>query len=456
MGDCETNQAMKNLSRLRHGLPNTLATTLLIALCGFCSGIILARTLGPAHRGEFAAVILWPGMLALFGEFGLGFSLAYYSGKDQKSIDGLLTLAWTVGLVWGGVLTVGGWLILPFVLEFSQATMTALRWAMLSVPLLLITGYQGYILLGANHISRFNSIRLFGSLSYLVGVVAVATFGWSGVKNYTIIYLLSQGLTFLLATGLVILKFRPSLKWQPELISPVFIYAIKTHVSSIAAQANLRLDQLLMTMLVSSRQLGLYVVAVAISGMFSPLYNALAVVVLPRVSSACNLKQGGLQAVRHIHLGIVLGLPLSVLGIGGVPYLLPLVFGKDFSQAIVPAQILLCAAIFQGMNIVLGNSLRGLGHPGKTGVAEGVGLVVTIGLLWALLPKLGIFGAAIASLSAYLVVMLIQTIYVRRAAVLAWRDIWVFRWEEFLPDTGVFQKLRRSLTRHAKDNYDPQ
>ena len=447
---------MQFLSRLKHGLPNTLAGTVIMALAGLCSGVVLARTLGPAHRGEFAAVLLWPGMLALFGELGLGFAFAYYVGKNPKSIDGLLTLAWAVSLVWGGVITIGGWVVLPFVFDFSHDTMTALAWAMLSVPLLLITGYQGYILLGTNHISRFNSIRLFGSVSYLVGVVAVATFGWSGVKNYTIIYLLSQGLTFLLATGLVILKFRPSLKWQPELIPSVFMYGRKTHASSVAAQANLRLDQLLMTMLITSQQLGLYVVAVTISGMFSPLYNALAVVVLPRVSSACNLKQGGLQAVRHIHLGVLIGLPLSVLGIGCVPYLLPFIFGKDFSQAIVPAQILLFAAIFQGMNIVLGNSLRGLGHPGKTGIAEGVGLVVTVGLLWALLPRLGILGAAIASLSAYLVVMLIQTIYVRRAAVLAWRDIWMFRWNEILPDTRIFQKLRRLLTQHAKVDHDPQ
>ena len=212
------------------------------------------------------------------------------------------------------------------------------------------------------------------------------------------------------------------------------------------AQANLRLDQLLMTTLVSSEQLGLYVVAVAVSGVFSPLYTALAVVVLPRVTRADSLVAGGRQAVRHVQLGIIIGFPLTVVGVMVMPWLLPLLFGRDYGRAIVPAQVLLVAAIFQGTNIVLGNSLLGLGHPGKTAVAEGAGLVVTIGLLLALLPSLGGLGAAIASLSAYALVMLMQTAFVRRAAGLAWRDFWVVHWRDFLPDIKVFEKLRAACS----------
>jgi O-antigen/teichoic acid export membrane protein len=436
---------MQILSRLKHGLPNTLAATVLMALAGLCSGVVLARTLGPAHRGEFAAVLLWSGILALLGELGLGFAFSYYAGKDRGSVSGLWTMAWGTSFAWGGVLALGGAALLPAVLDLSPAVVTSLRWAMVTVPLTLVTLYQSYILLGAGSLTESNLVRVCSTLSYVAGVVVVAAVGWAGVKNYTFAYLLSQGWACLFATGLTRRTLGPSLRWQPALIRPVLGYGLKTFVSSVASQANLRLDQLMMTALASSEQLGLYVVAVAVSGVFGPLYTALAVVVLPRVTHESSLMAGGRQALRHVQLGIIIGFPLTVMAVVAVPWLLPLLFGKDYGQAIAPAQILLVAAIFQGTNTVLGSGLRGLGQPGKTALAESAGLVVTVGLLLALLPGLGAIGAAIASLSAYALVMLVQATFVRRTSGLAWRDFRVVRWRDLLPNIEGFEKLRRGM-----------
>ena len=50
---------------------------------------------------------------------------------------------------------------------------------------------------------------------------------------------------------------------------------------------------------------------------------------------------------------------------------------------------------------------RGLGYPGMGAWAEGAGLIVTLVLLFALLPLWGAVGAAIASLSSYMVVFVV-------------------------------------------------
>jgi Na+-driven multidrug efflux pump len=53
------------------------------------------------------------------------------------------------------------------------------------------------------------------------------------------------------------------------------------------------------------------------------------------------------------------------------------------------------------MNIVLEESLRGLGEPSIVFWGEAVGLVVTAGMLVALLRPMGIMGAGIASVLGY-------------------------------------------------------
>lgn len=126
--------------RLQHGLPNTLLFTGGIALAGFMSGVILARVLGPEGRGQFATVVLWPTVLATFGELGLGFTLAYFAGKSRESIDGLWTLAWVTSLLVGGTVSLVGLMILPSQLTLTGMALAALQWNMITVPVMMLNG----------------------------------------------------------------------------------------------------------------------------------------------------------------------------------------------------------------------------------------------------------------------------------------------------------------------------
>jgi O-antigen/teichoic acid export membrane protein len=80
----------------------------------------------------------------------------------------------------------------------------------------------------------------------------------------------------------------------------------------------------------------------------------------------------------------------------------PLIFGGRFRPAVWPAEILLLASLFKGAEQVLGGGAGALGNPWLSSKANLTALVITGGLLYALLPTLGIMGAAIASAAAYL------------------------------------------------------
>ncbi len=52
------------------------------------SGVIVARTVGPTVRGEYAAVIAWFGVLLLLGEMGQSAAVCFYVARDPQQAPG--------------------------------------------------------------------------------------------------------------------------------------------------------------------------------------------------------------------------------------------------------------------------------------------------------------------------------------------------------------------------------
>ena len=416
--------AKQLFSKLQQGLPNTLLIMSVIGVAGLASGLIVARILGPEGRGEFATIVLWPSTLATFCDLGLGFSFSYLAGKNRDSIHGIWTLAWVFSLLIGGIVSLVAMVILPSVVVLSDIALMGLRWNLATIPFMLLAGYLNYILLGAGYIVEFNFVRVCLSICNILFVTFLVAADRASIISFTVALILAQLASSLLAILLSVSCLHPTWHWRPDLMRPVFRYGIKVYISSLMGQANLRLDQLVMSVTVSPTQLGLYAVSVAISGMVSPLYSAVAIVVLPRVTQASSRLLGGKTALRYLWLIFIGGVPVTFILWFMMPLLLPLLFGDTYTPSILTAQILVIAAFFQGCMLMLGNSLRGLGSPGKEAISQGIGLLVTFGLLFLLLPVWGIMGAAIASLVAYCVVVLIQIVFLFSVAGLVWSDIW--------------------------------
>jgi len=196
--------------------------------------------------------------------------------------------------------------------------------------------------------------------------------------------------------------------WEPALWREIRAYGARVYVGGLAAQATLRLDQMLMSAMGLVAPLGIYAVAVAVASGVGPVFAALAVVVLHRATRAAKDETPAREIGRVLELALLVGLPVVFAGIALAPSVVPFVFGEPYRPSVLPAQVLLVAAFFQGMNAILGNALRAIGRPGRSSIAEGVGCAVTVALLLVLLPRYGALGAATASLAAYALVTLIQ------------------------------------------------
>src|SRR5262249_45863432 len=113
------------------------------------------------------------------------------------------------------------------------------------------------------------------------------------------------------------------------------------------------------------------------------------------------------------------------------PMAIPLLFGKDFQEAIPVALVLVLGAGFIGLNLVLSEGMRGMGLPMSVFWAEAGGLVTTSISLLLLLKRLGIMGAGIASLASYTTVTILLMIQARKITSLSFRTMLVPKRREF-------------------------
>lgn len=401
----------------------TLISTALPAIAGVVSGIALARTLGPVGRGEFASVLIWPLMLGLLGDLGVGFALTYFVSREPARRDALWTIGCVVSLVWGAFLAAASIAILASRLSLSPAARTALDIALAVLPLALASHLHACLLLGLGRLKASNVIRASQVLLYAGAVVVLAAADRGAVLPYAVAWASAQVVVgvagFAYLAGVVGTKW----SWEPGLWRPVLGYGMRVYVGGLAAQASLRLDQMLMSVMGLVAPLGIYAVAVAVASGVAPVFTALAVVVLHRATRSGD-DSAPAREIRHVlRLSLLAGLPLVLAGIVLAPVVVPFVFGASFRPSVLPTQILLAAAFFQGANAILGNSLRAVGRPGRSSVAESVGAVATIALLVFLLPRFGALGAAVSSLVAYAAVTLMQFRYLTAASGVKLRDV---------------------------------
>jgi O-antigen/teichoic acid export membrane protein len=91
---------------------------------------------------------------------------------------------------------------------------------------------------------------------------------------------------------------------------------------------------------------------------------------------------------------------LALLG----PLLISIVFGPAFSASYAPLLALLPGIVLLGGGKVLTSELAGRGYAHYNSINAGMALVLTVVLDLALIPRLGVTGAAIASTVAYSVI----------------------------------------------------
>lgn len=393
----------------------TAGTNIILALLGLLTGVLAARLLGPLGRGELAAIQTWPSFIATVATLGLADALVFFSAREPDRAGRYMGSAMALALLSSLPFMAVGYLAMPLFLSAqSSEVVAAARWYLLLVPIFALVGMPYHPLQGRNDLAVWNALRITPNIGWLGVLIVAWLLGRKQPGFVAVSYLATLAMLFFPVIYTVSRRvpgpFWPDFSKGGHMLR----YGLPSMLSSVPQMLNLRLDQMLMAALLPAQTLGLYVVAVAWSSVVQPLLSALGAVLFPRVASEQTPSQQSRIFAQGSRLGALLSFMIALVVMVFTPLAVPLFFGAEFTAAIPAALVLVVAGGVTGLNLVMEEGLRGLGHPTSVMWAEFGGLAVTAISLLILLRPLEIMGAAVASLLGYSAVTFFLLVRARR------------------------------------------
>lgn len=387
----------------RRNLALTVGAGLGLQLLLVITGPFLARLLGPAGRGDLAALMLWPIVLVEVGGLGIPAATTYFiSGGARWSETvrrGLSFAGWQVV-----VLTAIQVLIVAAIFadrgpEVHEAALITI----IAVPGILAQEYGLAILQSRSDLTFFNVFRTL-PLALFAASVVVLFLTSADLVAVAISWVATTTGNGLLTLTLALRRFGAGKPPREGLPAPerteMLSFGLRGILSASSATDIVRPDQIALVLFLPSRALGIYVVALAFTNLPYFIAKAVGLVAFPAVARESDAAVARVVAWRYLWVIIALAGAIVCLLPLFIGELIPLFFGEDFSDSVHLTYILLGGAFFTAVRRVLSECLRGRGQPGAGTTAEIFAVVWLLAALAVLLPTAGLTGVAVALTSS--------------------------------------------------------
>ena len=404
--------------RFSHHVAITFVTRLLMLFNSIVAGVIVARWLGVEGVGQLGVINVTITTLVQLGSLGLPSANTYFIAKDpthfRKAAVNSFLFAMFGGslLAWGLALTVQ---MRPTL--FGLVSPELLYLAAISIPFQLLTLIGLNIFLAIGNVREFNLLDLLGQSFILINSVVVLIFLHAGLKALVAFNSLSSILVSLLILLLLIMGARKLRNvvgsWSADigLMGQLLRYGVKSHISIVAGALIFRADLLVVNHFRGAAEAGVYSLASQMALMLMLLPSVIATLLFPRVTAEQD-RTGETTGIVARHTAFVmlvcclLAAPLSLL--------LPVVYGRAFSDSSIQLMILLPGVFLIGLQSVIVQHFNAIGLPKAIPLFWIITLVVNIVLVFALVPDFGARGAAVASTISYGLISLLMITYFLR------------------------------------------
>lgn len=377
---------------------STVAINTAILACGIGTGVLVSRTLAPEGRGALAAVLFWPQLLLSVGMCSLQEAVTYRVSQTKGEQRSLCSTTLWLALGLAALTSLVGYLMLPRLITQDRLDWLPLirTYMLLYIPIGFISVALIAAELGYLRVTRYNFYHIVNPMTYL----AVLTLLWA-LHAATVSNVVWASLCGTVSiTALVLWQLRKELKIRPSVPEAWTLLNIawRFHATAILVLATTQVDRFVVITLLDDRHVGLYAVALTFaSSGITILSSSFHTLMFPNIARKDEAAQRDYLArgLRYAMLLIVVcSLPLVAL----MPVLLPFLFGKDFSAAVIPSMFLVGAYIPLALRQIIVRSLRGLGDPGTGTKAEALSVLIFLIVAWPLTVRFQLLGVASALL----------------------------------------------------------
>ena len=378
-----------------------LGSQAVVILCGAAAGIVTARMLGPGGRGELALAAAIASLALQFGGIGFQGAMTYYVAKDRRLAPPLLGNALVLDFaLWGtlalGVAMAAAWLPVPIPVRWGLLALVAFN-----IPFLLGSEHLGSLLLGLNRVKEYNATLAASALVGLSLVGLAAVCGSEQVLLYYAATVAAQVSTF----GARWAGLRREVPERPRLSKTLFAeclpYGWKSFASGALAVLVQRVDLFMVEAFLGLEATGHYAIALSLVNMLQICPAVAGQIAFPRMVAMQTRSQRLSFAVKVAGLVLSLLVPASIVVVWVAHPLIATLYGPAFGPAARPLAWLVPGVVVWSLEVMFRRVLITDGFP--VGIVWGWVLAVclNIALNAALIPRLGLVGAGLASSLAY-------------------------------------------------------
>lgn len=226
---------------------------------------------------------------------------------------------------------------------------------------------------------------------------------------------------------LVDLKFRrKQYQWKQHLKPILSFFAL-----SAAATIYVYMDSIMLGFLHGDTELGYYNAATKVKTILVSLVTALGTVLLPRISNyLAHGKRDKFEDLVRQSLGIILlaTIPLVTYFIAAAEPVILFLAGEQYRDSILPMQIIMVTVLLIGVSNLTGMQiLVPLNLEKYTVISTCLGAVVNLIINALLIPGFRSAGAAVGTVAAEGVVLLVQVLYLRGKFPFWTRDLQLWK-----------------------------
>lgn len=427
---------------------NVVAQLVTIGAAGITS-VAIARLLGPSGTGTLALAVTLVTLATTLFSLGLRAGIIYRISGGRWAPGEAAHAAQIAALVLGGA---GALLGLGFYALTSDTLLAGVTPAMALVtfaalPFALSWLFMAAVALSLERYETYGAILVAQPLAGLALSVALAVaFGSLGA----IVGLAASHVLAAAAAAVLLRRDAPSVRGggSRQELRAAAAFGLKAWGSEVLQNLNYRLDLLVLNAFALRADVGVYSVALTVTGFAWILPSALQTVLFPRTArlesedapTSGGRTQVELAAARGTRHSVLLLAPTAVVLAVVLVVVVPLLYGPRFERTVQLGLILIPGTLALGMARVLVAVTSGRGHPIYSLYGRLIDMPVTAALYLLLIPAYGATGAAIGSTISYALTGAISLLFFLRVVRLPLREL-------FLPTRADVREYGRALTK---------
>ena len=405
---------------------SSTASSGICLVLGIFSGIICARLLGPAGRGELALFQYFPAIIGMISSLGFISAMGFLTHSGRSETLELIPAGIQLAFVFTGSCILVVSLVAPAILDSENKSLVvpALVLVAFSVPVGLNPTLFS-ILRNRLHVNWINTALLVQAVWILA--VPVALYGLGMLSAMTIAF---GGLAvhwLILFLNLLILRPRGIFVRQS---SDAYYRCVRTWGAfAVPAVAMVMLglaDRFLLARTTSLDEIGYYMVSHAFAYSVSPTVEAFSQLGFVETATAGRASSYEIL-VSRLRLAQVMLIPAVALLLCCAPIAIPFCFGPEYLPAVWPALFLVPAVAIGSCAKITNRLLQGRKEVRIGTITDCVGLAVLSGCALAWCPSQGALGLAVAFFTASMVRMGILVVYLTKTAQIHPIQLWGLR-----------------------------